>query len=144
MIKVKERCYHFPKLPPLILKLQRIVIRVEHYFWTKLHLCTTVKRQNFVSVTLFWCDPRDILDHNLCLVPCPNSISHWIGDQPKCRRLKFERSKDELPHPGYACVFRIALRFPSNSIGWLNQRKYWENPTQCGKRMHKRDVWTLI
>ena len=51
-------------------------------------------------------------------------------------------NKAKLPHPVYACVFRIALRFWSNNISF--HRHKWNNTTtwkmQCRKRMCKRDV----
>ena len=48
--------------------------------------------------------------------------------------------KVELPHPVYACVFRIALRFTSNYLAWFNQGNYLKNAMLCGKLMRNRDV----
>ena len=36
-------------------------------------------------------------------------------------------SKAELPHPVYAYVYRIALRFPRNYVDMLKQGKYVDN-----------------
>ena len=36
-------------------------------------------------------------------------------------QLNDVNAKAKLPHPVYACVFHIALRFPINYSGWLNQ-----------------------
>ena len=52
--------------------------------------------------------------------------------------LSLMASKGTLPYFVHGYLLCIALRFPSNYIGWLYQvSKYWENAIQCRKQVYK-------
>ena len=61
-----------------------------------------------------------------------NQILHEIS----VLQGNWQQAEDELPHP----VYRIALRFSNDYLGWLYQGKYFKNATQRGKRLRKRRV----